>query len=97
MKPGNRCAVGWDCTMHNNPDAFRFSLAESGGAAGSRSLCVERAADEPWALVTQAFDNPALRGKRLRLSMAVRVDGATGDGAGPWALAQGRPPARVAP
>jgi hypothetical protein len=56
---------------------------------------VERAADEPWALVTQAFDNPGLRGKRLRLSMAVRVDGASGEGAGPWVLAQGRPPAHA--
>jgi hypothetical protein len=92
MKTGGGCAVGWDCTMHNNPESFRFSLLQAGAAAGSRSLCVERVVDEPWALVTQAFQTPSLRGQRLRLSMAVRVEGAAGEGAGPWALAQGRPP-----
>jgi hypothetical protein len=93
MAPGRRCAPAWDCTMHNNPEAFRFWLQESGAAAGRRSFCVERVADEPWALVTQGFHTPALRGQRLRLSMAVRVEAANGDGAGPWILAQGRPPA----
>ena len=95
MKPEGRCAVGWDCTMHNNPDAFRFSMIESGAAADRRALCVDRVADEPWALVTQAFQNPSLRGQRLRLSMAVRVENATGAGAGPWVLAQGRPVANA--
>ena len=93
MAPGMRCAPAWDCTMHNNPQSFRFSLQEGSAAAGRRALCVERVADEPWALVTQALQTPALRGQRLRLSMAVRVEGASGDGAGPWILAQGRPPA----
>lgn len=86
-----RCAPGWDCTMHNNPGAFRFYLQDN-AAAGSRSLCVERVLDEPWALVTQAFEGPAVRGARLRLSMSVLVDGVTGEGAGPWALVQGNPP-----
>lgn len=93
MAPDRRCAPAWDCTMHNNPEAFRFSLQEGSAAVGRRAFCVERVADEPWALVTQAFQSPALRGQRLRLSMAVRVEGASGDGAGPWMLAQGRPPA----
>ena len=93
MARDKRCAPAWDCTMHNNPQSFRFSLQEGGAAAGRRAFCVERVADEPWALVTQAFQTPALRGQRLRLSMAVRVEGASGDGAGPWILAQGRPPA----
>ena len=92
MAPGRRCAPAWDCTMHNNPEAFRFSLQEGGAAAGRRAFCVERVADEPWALLTQAFQTPAVRGKRLRLSMAVRVEGASGDGAGPWMLSQGRSP-----
>ena len=95
MMPGRRCAPAWDCTMHNNPQAFRFSLQEGGAAAGRRALCVERVADEPWALVTQALQTPALRGQRVRLSMAVRVEGASGDGAGPWILAQARPPANA--
>lgn len=91
MGPDRRCAPAWDCTMHNNPLAFRFFLQEN-AAAGGRSLCVERVADEPWALVTQAFDNPGLRGARVRLSMAVLVEAASGEGAGPWALVPGNPP-----
>jgi len=90
MTPDRRCAPAWDCTMHNNPGAFRFSLQEGGAAAGQRAFCVERVVDEPWALLTQAFQTPAVRGKRLRLSMAVRVEGASGEGAGPWFVAQGR-------
>jgi len=89
--PENRCAPGWDCTMHNDPRAFRFYLQDD-AAAGARSLCIERVHDEPWALVTQGFDGPRVRGAKLRLSMAVKVDGVTGEGAGPWALVQGRPP-----
>jgi hypothetical protein len=92
MAPGRRCAPAWDCTMHNNPEAFRFYLQESDASAGRRSLCVERVADEPWALVTQAFSDDALRGARLRLSMSVRVEGASGSGAGPWVLVQANPP-----
>ena len=77
--------------MHNDPKAFRFSL-QGNAVAGARSVCVERVANEPWALMTQAFENPALRGRRVRLSMSVLVEGVTGDGAGPWALVQGNPP-----
>ena len=91
MTPDNRCAPGWDCTMHNDPRAFRFYLQDN-AAAGARSLCVERVHDEPWALVTQGFDGPMVRGAKLRLSMSVMVVGATGEGAGPWALVQGNPP-----
>lgn len=90
LAPGRRCAPAWDCTMHNNPEAFRFSPQEGDAAAGRRAFCVERVVDEPWALLTQAFQTPAVRGKRLRLSMAVRVEGASGEGAGPWMLVQGR-------
>jgi hypothetical protein len=91
MGAERRCAPAWDCTTHNDPLAFRFFLQEN-AAAGGRSLCVERVANEPWALVTQAFDNPALRGARVRLSMAVLVEAASGEGAGPWALVPGNPP-----
>jgi hypothetical protein len=87
MGPERNCPPGWGCTMHNNPRAFRFFLQEP-GAAGSRSLCIERVADEPWALVTQLVRGPALRGARLRLSVAVRTEGVSGEGAGPWALVQ---------
>ena len=92
MKPGERCALGWDCTMHAGPDSHRFSLAEGAAAAGQRSFCVERVGTEPWVLVTQAFQNLSeLRSRRVRVSLAVRVEGATGPGAGPWILAQSRP------
>ena len=87
--PGRSCAPAWDCTMHNNPEAFRFSLQESGAAGGRRAFCVERVADEPWALVTQALQSPAFRNQRVRLSMSVSVEGVTGEGAGPWLLSQG--------
>jgi hypothetical protein len=96
MPAERRCAPAWDCTMHNNPQAFRFFLDEQGVPEGRRSLCVERVVDEPWALVTQAFHDPALRGARVRLSAMVRVDGASGNGAGPWILAQANPPAHAA-
>jgi hypothetical protein len=75
--------------MHNNPESFRFLHESSGAAAGGRALCVERVADEPWALLTQGLHDPSLRGVRLRLSLAVRVEGAAGAGAGPWAMAHG--------
>jgi hypothetical protein len=86
------CPVGWYCTMHSDPNAFRFFL-QGNAAAGERSLCVERVANEPWVLVTQGFESPALQGARLRLSMAVLLEGVSGEGAGPWALVDGKPPA----
>ena len=91
MPADRSCPVGWDCTMHNDPKAFRFFL-HGNGAAGARSLCIERAANEPWALMTQAFESPLVRGARLRLSMSVLLEGVSGEGAGPWALVQGNPP-----
>ena len=90
MGAGDRCPRGWGCTMHNNPEAFRFALAASGASEGSRSLCVERVADEPWALVTQRVPIERLRGARVRLSMMVRGEGLTGPGIGPWMLVAGR-------
>ena len=55
-----------------NPEAFRFTLDERAPAEGRRSLCIERVADEPWALATQAVPPAGVRGARVRLSMAVR-------------------------
>jgi hypothetical protein len=82
--------------VHNNPLAYRFFLDQQDAPEGRRSFCIERVADEPWALVTQAFHDPALAGARVRLSALVRIDGATGNGAGPWILAQGDPQAHAA-
>ena len=88
-KAGGRCAEHWSCTMHNDPDAFRFAHEAARAAEGKQALCIERVAPEPWALVTQGVVDPRLRGARLRFSAALRVDRAEGEGAGPWALVHG--------
>jgi hypothetical protein len=87
--PAARCAIGWGCTSHADPSAFRFLFEEAAPASGKRSFCIERVRDEPWALVTQEVEATALRGSRIRLSIALRLEGATGNGAGPWVVAQG--------
>jgi hypothetical protein len=91
---GERCAEHWSCTMHADPSSFRFVLEGAGAGAGQRSLCIERVTKEPWALLTQGIDHEPLRGRRLRLSMAVRAEGIDGRGAGPWVLVQGVPVAQ---
>jgi hypothetical protein len=94
-RPGERCASGWSCTMHADPDAFRFRLETASVMAGERTLCVERVKNEPWGLVTQAIDDPALRGRRLRFSVALRTEGTDGRGAGPWVMVHGAPAAQA--
>jgi hypothetical protein len=84
-----RCAPSWDCTVHGGPESYRFYVEEGAAASGKRSLCVDRVGGEPWGLITQAFQTPAFRGQRLRLTMSVRLEGVTGDGAGPWMLSHG--------
>jgi len=84
-----RCAEGWGCTMHSNPDSFVFRVESPEGARGKQALCVERMLNEPWALVTQAVQGGSLRGASVRFSVALRVDRAEGAGAGPWALVHG--------
>jgi hypothetical protein len=78
----SRCPPKWGCPMHSDPYSFRYFLDEAAPAEGKRSLCIERVRNEPWALATQALFDPSLRGKRLRLSLAVRIEGVT-MGAGP--------------
>jgi hypothetical protein len=86
--PSRPCALGWDCTMHANPQSFRFFHEERAPARGKRSFCMEPLTGEPWALVTQGIHEPPFRGAMVRLSLAVRVEGASGNGAGPWILIQ---------
>lgn len=88
-RTGERCPEHWGCTMHSNPDSFRFSLDGAAPAEGKQSLCIERVANEPWSLATQAVDAAALRGAKLRFSIAVRVDRAAGPGAGPFVVVHG--------
>jgi hypothetical protein len=87
-RPGANCATGWSCTMHADPKSFRFFADETGGR---RSFCVEPVKKEPWALVAQGVPIAALRGARLRFSIAMRLTDAAGS-AGPWAQVRG--PAR---
>jgi hypothetical protein len=86
---GERCPEGWSCTMHANPDSFRFVLDPSAPAEGRRSLCIERVTNEPWAVASQSVPATALRGRRVRFSIAVRGEGMTGPGGGPWLLLNG--------
>ena len=79
---GARCAAGWNCTMHNDPNSFRFFVDATDGR---RSFCVEPVKREPWALVTQGGFEPALRGARLRFTVDLRLADVAGAGAGPWA------------
>jgi hypothetical protein len=86
--PGDSyCVARWACSAHVDVGSFTFTRA-AGGASGTAGLCIERVGKEPWALVTQSFHTTAMRGKTLRLSMAVQAPGLEG-GAGPWIQSQG--------
>jgi len=84
-----RCPVQWGCTMHANPNSFRFVLDESAPAEGKRSLCIERVTPEPWAVASQAVPAQALRGRKLRFSLAMRAEALGGPGAGLWFIVNG--------
>lgn len=88
-RSGERCPEHWGCTMHSNPDSYRFWLERAAPAEGKQSLCIERVANEPWSLATQAVDVTALRGAKLRFTLAVRVERAAGAGGGPFLLLHG--------
>jgi hypothetical protein len=82
------CPRGWACKMHANPYAYTFTADTVKPPKGKRSLCVEPASKEPWAVVTQVLrDVP--KGARLRFSVALRVEGGSDKGVGPFFVAQG--------
>ena len=90
-----RCAKLWNCTMHADPNSFRFFIDDSQAAEGRQSFCIEPVKKEPWALVTQGIRDRSLNGARVRFTLAVRVDNVAGEGAGTWAQvapASGRKP-----
>ncbi len=87
--PGGNCAPQWGCSAHSDAGSFRYTVDGSGAASGQRSLRVERVRNEPWGLITQAVHDPKLRGARLRFSLAVRTEGASGNGGGVFYAAQG--------
>lgn len=86
--PDWRCPPHWSCITHSDASSHRFFIDDRAPANGKRSLCVERVRDEPWALATQGLFDTALRGRRLRLSISVRLEAASA-GAGPWVMVQG--------
>jgi hypothetical protein len=88
-RAGERCPEAWSCTVHADPDSFRFALDGASPAEGVRSLCVERVTAEPWAVASQSVPAQALRGRRLRFSIAMRGERVSGPGAGPWVLVNG--------
>lgn len=93
--PGVHCAPKWECSAHSDPFSFEYVIDESSPSAGKRSLRIERIRNEPWALITQAIRDPKLRGAKLRFSLHVRAQGATGEGGGPYFFAHGRGGMRV--
>jgi hypothetical protein len=91
-RPGENCPVSWNCSMHNNPESFRFFHDDSGGAVGARAYCIESVGHEPWARMTQVLGKERVapyRGAHLRLSVAMKLDGVTAGTAGPLMIAQG--------
>jgi hypothetical protein len=93
--PGSHCAPQWECSAHSDPFSYAYVIDESAPSAGKRSLRIERVRNEPWGLITQAITDPKLRGAKLRFSMNVRTEGATGEGGGPYFFAHGRGGLRV--
>lgn len=90
------CPDGWYCTAHADPHSFRYFHDEAAPLHGRRSACIEPVTQEPWALLSQDVEAAALAGARIRFSVAVRTDGVTGDGAGPYVLARSHAGAAVA-
>ncbi len=91
-RPGERCAVSWNCTMHNDPHSFRFFHDEGGGTSGARGYCIESVGREPWGRMSQVLGMDKvvpLRGAHMRLSVAMKLDGVTAGTAGPLFIAQG--------
>jgi hypothetical protein len=85
----NYCANRWDCSAHADPSSFTFTVTDGAVAEGKQSMCMQRVGQEPWATVTQAVHDAALQGGTLRLSMMLRLEGVSGEGAGPWVVLHG--------
>jgi hypothetical protein len=85
----NHCAERWDCTVHADPGSFTFSVQDHAPAEGRQAMCVQRVGKEPWATLTQGVHDASLQGATLRLSMMLRLEGVSGDGAGPWVVLHG--------
>ena len=91
-----RCAERWNCVMHGDPSAYVFTLQRMQGAEGGQALCIRRVKNEPWALANQMLLAEPMRGRRVRVSIAVRAEAAEGASIGPWVLVRGPNPRRLA-
>ena len=80
----SHCAPKWACSAHSDPGSFVYNVDASQAAAGARSLRIDRVRNEPWGIIAQSIRDPALRGAKVRFSLAVRTQGAEGKGAGPF-------------
>ncbi len=85
--PRRNCPPTWWCTMHADPNAYRFRV-ESDSSGRGRYLEVTRLTPEPWALVTQGVPAAGLAGRRIRLSVLVNAEKLEGS-AGPMLIFQG--------
>jgi hypothetical protein len=85
----DRCAPGWNCSMHADPNSFRFFLDAGGADGAGHSLCIEPLTREPWGKATQAVVDPSVRGRRVRFSAAVRTLDVAGRGAALQAVIHG--------
>ena len=82
--PLSYCATQWECSGHVNVHSFVYTLDPAQPASGTRSLRIERVGIEPWGVIAQVVRDPALRGAKVRFSLAVRTEGADGNGGGPY-------------
>lgn len=85
--PRRNCPPAWWCTMHADPNSYRFRV-ESDTSGRGRFLEVTRVTPEPWALVNQGVPATGLAGKRIRLSVLVNAEKLEG-AAGPMIIFQG--------
>jgi hypothetical protein len=83
------CPPHWMCRVHADPASFRISSDATTAAQGSRSLRIEKIGSEPWATVLQSLSAREAAGHRVRFSLAMRMEGVAGLGAGPWIITIG--------
>jgi hypothetical protein len=86
---GRNCPTSWICRVHADSASFRISSDATTAAQGRRSLRIEKVGTEPWATVLQSIPAREAAGHRVRFSLAMRMEGVAGVGAGPWIIAFG--------
>jgi hypothetical protein len=89
MPAARNCPLQWTCQVHVDPKSFRITTDRNDAAGGGQSLLIEKVGPEPWATVLQSVPAGEALGKRIRFTLAVRMEGVAGRGAGPWILLRG--------